>query len=135
MKQAQAESFVQVSDFVVFSMVVFDGSPIESADELDASDGALSGARPTYLFAEDGVVEYAKVLDLGEFVEGVEALPVIDQVVLHREHVKVLEPCLVVNLTDAVLVQSEALQVFEMAEFNHLIPRGDVVTFEVDELE
>lgn len=123
-----AQSLVQISNFVVFSRIVFDWSTVEGAYKLDACDGALSGAGSTQLLRKDRVVDNTQVFDLGELVKSVEALPVVNQVVLHREHVQVLEAWLVVNLAYTILVQGQALQILEMTEFDHLIPGANVVS-------
>ena len=42
---------------------------------------------------------------------------------------------LIVDVLDAVVVQSQTLQVLKVTELNDFIPRLDVVTFEVDEFK
>jgi len=83
MKQAPSQGFIKVADFVVFPVAVLDWGAVESANELDASDCTLSGSRTTHFFSEDGIVVQSEVPDLGELVESIECLPVVDEIVFH----------------------------------------------------
>ena len=76
--QALAKCFIQVANFVPFSVDIFDWRSIERPHELHPSDGALSCLGPAQLFSEDGVVHDAQVANLGELVQLVERLPVVN---------------------------------------------------------
>ena len=116
MLQALAKCLIQVANLVPFSVNIFDRCPVESPHELHPSNGALSCFRTAHLFCEDRVVHDSQVANLRELVELVERLPVVNQVVLHREHVKVSPAWLVVDRSDSVLVQSQALEIRQDSE-------------------
>ena len=102
---------------------------------MDTSDGTFSGTWTAQLFFEDRIVEHSKIPKLGILVQCVKALPIVDEVVLHRDHVELVEAGLVVDITNTVVVQCQSLQILKMAEFNDFIPRLNVVALQVDKLE
>ena len=120
---------------MVLPVGILDRSAIESSNELNTSDGTFPGTMTAQLFCEDRVVEDSNIPKLGILVKCIEALPVVDEVVLHGDHVELVEAGLVVDVANAVVVQCQSLQIFKMAEFNDFIPRFDVVAFQVDKLE
>ena len=120
---------------MILPVRVLDWSAVESSHKLNAGNGAFPGTWPTQLLCKYRVVEDTKVAQRTELVQGVETFPIVNQVVLHRDHVKVSEARLVVHVANAIFVQCQSLQIFQDAEFDHLVPRLNAVAFQVDEFE
>ena len=68
-------------------------------------------------------------------IQGIKTLPIVDEVVLHGDHVELIESRLVVHVANPVAVQRQSLQIVKMAEFDDFIPRFDVVPLQVDKFE
>jgi len=107
---------------MILAVRVLDRSTVEGPDELDASDCTFARPKATNFLSEDWIVADSKVPYLRELIELIKGLPVVDEIVFHREHVQVIEARLVVYGADSVFIESHSLEVRENAELDHFIP-------------
>lgn len=133
--QTVLQCFIKVPYLMILPIGILDWSTIESSNKLNTGDGAFPSTWAAQLFFEDRIVEDSKIPKLGILVKCVKALPIVDEVVLHREHVEIVEARLVVDITNTVVVQCQSFQILKMAEFYDFIPRLDVVALQVNKLE
>ena len=135
MLEALTQRFIEVANLMVLSMSIFDRSSIEGPHVLNTSYGAFSRLGPTNLFSKYRVIQHSEVPKRGELVEIVEASPIVDQILFHRDHIQIIEARSVVDILDSVLVQSQSLQVRKVSKFDYFIPRLDTVSLQIYEFQ
>ena len=82
-QKTESECFIEVADFIIFSIHIFNWCSVKSAQELDSCNRTLPRFWASKFLAKDRIIQGAQVSDLREFTKLIKRLPVVDQIIFN----------------------------------------------------